>query len=284
LTFTSAKRDRRDYTYPVAIQGTDVSDRQEYATMSLVSELRQSTTNGSATVAVTPKSVLDYILACLLAVLAGPVIVTAMFLVRLTSRGPMIYRQVRLGLNGEQFIIYKIRTMQNNCERLTGPQWSTPGDTRVTRIGRILRATHIDELPQLWNILRGEMSLVGPRPERPEIAVGLEPAILCYRDRLQVRPGVTGLAQVRLSPDTDVESVRRKLAYDLYYLEHQSLWLDLRIIAATALAIAKIPSDWVNKCLRIPDSDVVERAYLDRSGELATIPQGIETLPQINMA
>ena len=109
--------------------------------------------------------------------------------------------------------------MYHDCERLTGARWSTPGDNRVTWIGKILRATHIDELPQLFNILRGEMSLVGPRPERPEIVVGLELAIPCYRDRLQVRPGVTGLAQVQLPPDTDLESVRRKVAYDLYYIE-----------------------------------------------------------------
>ena len=94
-----------------------------------------------------------------------------------------------------------------------------PGDKRVTWIGKILRATHIDEFPQLVNVLRGEMSLVGPRPERPEIVAGLEPAIPCYRERLAVRPGVTGLAQVQLAPDTDFESVRRKLAYDLYYIE-----------------------------------------------------------------
>src|SRR5262249_17904057 len=142
-------------------------------------------------------------------------ILYAMALVRLTSRGSAIYRQTRLGLNGRPFTIYKIRTMYHDSERLTGPQWSRPGDPRVTPIGRILRATHIDELPQLWNVLRGEMSLVGPRPERPELAAGLERELPSYRDRLAVRPGVTGLAQVQLPPDTDVESVRRKLAYDI---------------------------------------------------------------------
>ena len=145
----------------------------------------------------------------------------------------MIYCQIRLGLNGRRFTIYKIRSMYHDCERVTGPRWSMPGDKRVTWIGKLLRATHIDELPQLWNIIRGDMSLVGPRPERPEIVVTLELAIPCYQHRLQVRPGVTGLAQVQLPPDTDLESVRRKVAYDLYYIEHSSLWLDIRLIVAT---------------------------------------------------
>jgi lipopolysaccharide/colanic/teichoic acid biosynthesis glycosyltransferase len=208
----------------------------------------------------------------------------AMLLVRLTSYGPMVYSQTRLGRNGKHFTIYKIRTMFNNCERHSGVQWSKPGDSRVTWIGRILRATHIDELPQLFNILRGDMSLVGPRPERPEIVSALEPAILCYGDRVQIQPGVTGLAQVQLPPDVNLESVRRKLAYDLYYIEHASLWLDIRIIIATALAILKIPASLISVALQIPGSDVVERAYRDRSGEMATIPQRMESLPQANLA
>lgn len=128
------------------------------------------------------------------------------------------------------------------------------------------------------------MSLVGPRPERPEIVSALEPAILCYGDRVQIQPGVTGLAQVQLPPDVNLESVRRKLAYDLYYIEHASLWLDIRIIIATALAIVKIPATLISNTLQIPDSDVVERAYRDRSGEMATIPHGLEPLRQANLA
>src|SRR5207248_4660391 len=141
----------------------------------------------------------------------------AMLLVKLTSPGPMLYTQTRLGRRGRPFTIYKIRTMLHDCESLTGPQWSTPGDTRITRVGRWLRRTHIDELPQLWNVLRGDMSLVGPRPERPEFIPELENAIPFYRDRLLVRPGITGLAQVQLPPDTDMDSVRRQLAHDIYY-------------------------------------------------------------------
>jgi lipopolysaccharide/colanic/teichoic acid biosynthesis glycosyltransferase len=198
------------------------------------------------------KSATDLILASVLLILTAPVIVTAMVLIRLTSRGPSIYSQVRLGRGGRRYTIYKIRTMYHDCERLTGPRWSTPGDPRVTPVGRILRATHIDELPQLWNILRGEMSLVGPRPERPEIVADLETMLPCYRDRLRVRPGVTGLAQVQLAPDTDIESVRRKLACDLYYITRVGPWLDLRLIIGTALGVMGTPPRVTCGLLRIP--------------------------------
>ncbi len=168
--------------------------------MSLVSGISQSTANETATAAATSKRVFDLVLACCLLVPATLVMLAAMLLVRLTSPGPVIYSQTRLGRNGRHFTIYKIRTMFYNCERHSGVQWSKPGDSRVTWIGRILRATHIDELPQLFNILRGEMSLVGPRPERPEIVSALEPAILCYGDRVQVQPGVTGLLRCNFRP------------------------------------------------------------------------------------
>ena len=135
--------------------------------MSSVSELSQRTTARPVIGPLMWKSVSDFILACVLMIVAAPVILFTMVLVRLTSRGWPLYSQERLGMGGKPFTMYKIRTMYCDCERLTGPRWSTRGDTRVTPIGRVLRATHLDELPQLWNILRGEMSLVGPRPERP---------------------------------------------------------------------------------------------------------------------
>ena len=113
-------------------------------------------------------------------------------------RGPVIYSQTRLGQCGRPFTIYKIRTMLPNCEATTGPRWSTADGPRITPVGQFLRRAHLDELPQLWNILRGEMSLVGPRPERPEFVTQLEQAIPCYRERLAVRPGVTGMAQIQL--------------------------------------------------------------------------------------
>jgi lipopolysaccharide/colanic/teichoic acid biosynthesis glycosyltransferase len=131
--------------------------------------------------------------------------------------------------------------MTHNCEARGGARWCLPGDPRVTAVGRLLRATHLDELPQLWNILKGDMSLVGPRPERPEFVVQLEKVLPQYRERLRVRPGVTGLAQVQLPPDIDVESVRRKLACDLAYVRHLGLWLDLCLLALTALHLTGVP-------------------------------------------
>jgi lipopolysaccharide/colanic/teichoic acid biosynthesis glycosyltransferase len=224
---------------------------------------------------------MDLVLASVLLVLTGPVIVTAMLLIRLTSRGPSLYSQTRLGQGGRPFAIYKLRTMYHDCERLTGPRWSLPGDPRVTPVGRILRATHIDELPQLWNILRGEMSLVGPRPERPEIAAGLERALPDYRGRLRARPGVTGLAQVQLPPDIDIESVRRKLAYDLYYIRRASPWLDLRLMAGTALGACGVAPVVTCSLLGIATSEVVETASADQSGEMGIVNHGVEPVPQV---
>jgi lipopolysaccharide/colanic/teichoic acid biosynthesis glycosyltransferase len=209
------------------------------------------------------KSAMDGVLASVLLILTAPLMLAAMALVCLTSRGAVIYRQARLGRNGRPYTIYKIRTMYRDCERETGPRWAIPGEPRVTPVGRILRATHLDELPQLWNVLRGEMSLVGPRPERPEIAPDLEKVLPCYRDRLIVPPGVTGLAQVQLAPDTDIESVRRKLACDLYYIRRIDAWLDLRIIMGTALGILGIPGKLTCWLLRIPRGEVVEATYRD---------------------
>jgi lipopolysaccharide/colanic/teichoic acid biosynthesis glycosyltransferase len=218
-----------------------------------------------------------------LLILVGPIMIGAMFLVRLTSRGPAIYCQTRSGRDGRPFRIYKIRTMYHDCERMTGPQWSRPGDPRVTPVGRILRATHIDELPQLWNILCLEMTLVGPRPERPEIVAKLEPLLPAYRDRLLIRPGVTGLAQVQLPPDADLESVRRKLLFDLYYIRHASPWLDLRLMIGTALGVVGIPARVTRWLLALPGLEAVEAAFHDRpdapdatTDEMDAIPGHVE--------
>ncbi|SIO61522.1 Sugar transferase involved in LPS biosynthesis (colanic, teichoic acid) [Singulisphaera sp. GP187] len=187
------------------------------------------------------KVIVDFLTALLLLIPAAPLILVTMILVRLTSKGPVIYTQIRLGHGGRPFTIYKIRTMCNNCEQLTGACWSVGDDPRITSVGRFLRRTHLDELPQLVNILRGEMSLVGPRPERPEFVGQLEAVLPRYRERLTVRPGVTGLAQIQLPPDTDLSSVRRKLICDLHYIEQMNLWLDLRVTACTALGLVGIP-------------------------------------------
>ena len=258
--------------------------------MSSVSQTSRGATKRSARYLLLWKFRSDLVLAGILLVLTAPVVLLACVLVRLTSRGPGLYSQTRLGLGGRHFRIYKIRSMYHDCERETGPRWLTAGDSRVTPLGRFLRSTHIDELPQIWNILRGDMSLVGPRPERPEIAPQLEHALPCYLERLQVRPGVTGLAQVQLPPDADLESVRRKLGCDLYYIRRVSPWLDLRILVATALNLLGIPFSVTGQVLRIPSGDVVERAYhkcLDDtapSGEMDTLPQVIESLTQATTA
>jgi lipopolysaccharide/colanic/teichoic acid biosynthesis glycosyltransferase len=177
----------------------------------------------------------------------------------LTSSGPAFYSQTRAGRYGQPYLIYKIRTMLHDCERLTGPCWSRPGDPRITRLGRFLRRTHLDELPQLWNVLRGEMSLVGPRPERPEIVHALEHAIPDYRARLRVRPGITGLAQVHLPPDTDVASVQRKLVYDLCYIQRLSLRLDLGIMVRTGLDLMGLPGWMATTLFRVPGPEVVNK-------------------------
>jgi len=204
------------------------------------------------------KVILDYGVASVLLIITTPLLLLLMALVRLTSRGPAIYTQERLGCDGRPFTLYKIRTMVQDSERLTGPVWCVPGDPRVTPIGRVLRATHLDELPQLWNVLRGELSLIGPRPERPTIAAELERAIPDYRERLRVRPGVTGLAQVQQEPDTDLNSVRRKLFFDLHYVQHVNLWLDLRILVSTGFYVAGVPADFVGRVFRFPKPAVVE--------------------------
>jgi lipopolysaccharide/colanic/teichoic acid biosynthesis glycosyltransferase len=193
-------------------------------------------------------------------IFAAPIVMVAALLVKLTSPGPAFYSQTRVGRRGRLFTIYKIRTMMHNCESLTGARWAIPGDPRVTRLGRILRLSHLDELPQLLNVLRGEMSLIGPRPERPELIPELDDAIPGYRERLSIRPGVTGLAQVNLPADTDLTSVRCKLAYDLFYIQRVGPWLDFRILLCTILYTFGVPFRTSRKMLRIPTGDEVERA------------------------
>ena len=199
------------------------------------------------------KPVVDFALAAVISLLSLPVVAIAVLVVRLTSRGPAIYTQERLGRDGKVFTIYKIRTMYLDSERHCGPRWSVPGDPRITPVGRVFRWCHVDELPQLFNILRGEMSLIGPRPERPEFVNQLERALPKYRRRLMVRPGLTGLAQVQQPPDTDLFSVRRKLNYDLYYVESMNLWLDFRLILATLLKCLGVSFEWIGRILQLPD-------------------------------
>jgi lipopolysaccharide/colanic/teichoic acid biosynthesis glycosyltransferase len=207
------------------------------------------------------KTIIETITSVVLLVLTAPVILVAMALVKLTSRGPALYAQRRVGREGRLFTLYKIRSMTHNCEHLTGPCWATARDPRVTPVGRFLRRTHIDELPQLWNVIRGDMSLVGPRPERPEFVTQLERAFPNYQGRHAVLPGITGLAQVQLPPDTDLNGVKRKLACDLYYVERVSLGLDLRILLATATKVVGIPFVTSWNLHRVPNLAAIEDSH-----------------------
>ena len=198
------------------------------------------------------KSAADVIAAVTLLVLTGPIVLLLMAMIRATSKGPAIYRQRRLGRGGRPFEIFKLRTMTHDCERLTGPQWAKAVDPRATPLGRFLRRSHLDELPQLWNVIRGEMSLVGPRPERPEFVAELELAIADYRERLRVRPGITGLSQIQLPADRDLADVRRKVRCDIYYIHQINIFLDIKIMVGTLMKIMNIPAGRTRRWLDLP--------------------------------
>jgi lipopolysaccharide/colanic/teichoic acid biosynthesis glycosyltransferase len=187
------------------------------------------------------KSIVDLSLALLLLLPGLPLMAILFICVRLTSRGPALFRQNRVGRFGKIFRLYKIRSMTLDAEDRTGPAWAQTADPRVTSVGHFLRKFHLDELPQLFNVLKGEMALVGPRPERPEFVEVLQRQIPAYMNRLAVRPGITGLAQLNLPPDSDLDSVRRKVILDIEYIQTASPWLDLRLILSTALRFVKLP-------------------------------------------
>jgi lipopolysaccharide/colanic/teichoic acid biosynthesis glycosyltransferase len=212
------------------------------------------------------KAVFDRTLAALLLAPGLPIIGLLVALVRLTSRGPGIFRQVRVGQHGRKFMMYKIRTMRSNAEAASGPVWTQHHDPRVTLVGRVLRKFHLDELPQLLNVVKGEMSLVGPRPERPEFVHVLSEAIPNYQSRLAVRPGVTGLAQLNLPPDSDLHSVRRKLVLDCEYIRQAGPWLDLRLFACTGLRMLKVPEGWSLRLFGLHRDVTVPMILEDPSG------------------
>jgi sugar transferase (PEP-CTERM system associated) len=166
-------------------------------------------------------------------VVAAPIMLAVAALVRLTSQGPVLFRQVRVGHRGRHFVLYKFRSMRADAEALTGPVWAQPGDTRVTPAGRFLRVSRLDELPQLWNVLIGDMSLVGPRPERPEFVEELSRDIPFYGQRHVVRPGITGWAQVKYRYGASKEDALEKLQYELYYIKNMSIALDLIVMVHT---------------------------------------------------
>ncbi|WP_437185652.1 sugar transferase [Planctomicrobium sp. SH668] len=218
------------------------------------------------------KRLIDIVVSATMLVVLSPLMLLVALLVKITSPGPVIFRQTRVGLNlrtpgpdrrqiqadagpdgidrripnsdrrvefsyGRHFILYKFRTMRTDAEK-NGAQFAVKGDSRITPIGRFLRKTRLDELPQLWNVLKGEMSLVGPRPERPEFIKGLSDEIPSYVDRLGLKPGLTGVAQILNGYDNEIESFRRKVAFDLHYLQNCSPTNDLKILVRTVGVVA----------------------------------------------
>lgn len=187
------------------------------------------------------KRALELLAAIVIGVILSPLEILIALLVKLTSRGPMIYQQARIGKNGRLFTLYKFRSMAalapDGSAETQGVQWTAQNDRRVTPFGRFIRATHLDELPQLWNIIRGDLSFVGPRPERPEFVTKLKAQIPFYDIRLLVTPGVTGWAQINYPADLTLDDVRQKLQYDIYYLKNRSPILDLTVILKTLKSI-----------------------------------------------
>jgi sugar transferase (PEP-CTERM system associated) len=183
------------------------------------------------------KRAFDYLAAAVLLALSLPVMLAAMALIRLESRGSVLFRQERVGLGGRTFNVLKLRSMRVDAEADGQPRWATAEDDRITRVGRVIRMLRIDELPQLFNVLAGHMSLVGPRPERPFFVEQLTAEIPYYAVRHSVKPGVTGWAQVRYHYGSTVRDAQEKLQYDLYYVKNHGLWLDLQILLETVAVV-----------------------------------------------
>jgi len=191
-------------------------------------------TQGRITFAV--KRALDVLISVVLLLLASPVWLLTALAIKLDSPGPIFFGQTRVGKDGRIFTIWKFRSMRTDAEK-GGPQWASKNDARVTRVGRLIRNTRIDELPQLWNVLRNEMSVIGPRPERPFFVDELRKKIPYYMERLLVKPGLTGWAQINYQYGSSVEDAVTKLQFDLYYIKNLSIWLDLLILVRTIKVI-----------------------------------------------
>jgi exopolysaccharide biosynthesis polyprenyl glycosylphosphotransferase len=182
------------------------------------------------------KRVFDLVLGTVIAFLFLPVLVLAAIAIKVSDRGPIFYRQRRLGELGEEFDILKLRTMRTDAEA-NGPQWAAVADDRVTRVGRILRRSHVDEIPQLWNVLRGDMTLVGPRPERPEMVAALERRFPHYTRRHLVKPGIAGWAALRCGYAGSDIGTAWKLCHDLFYIKRRSMLADALILAETGVEV-----------------------------------------------
>lgn len=179
------------------------------------------------------KRLFDFVASLIGFIILLPLFAAVTLLVKLTSKGPILYSQIRVGKDGSLFRIFKFRTMKVDAEKETGPVWAAENDNRLTSIGKFLRKTHLDEIPQLFNVLKGEMSIVGPRPERPVFVDKFKATIPSYEKRLMVKPGITGLAQVWHSYDETIEDVKKKLKYDLLYIKKFGIWADLGIFLRT---------------------------------------------------
>jgi sugar transferase (PEP-CTERM system associated) len=185
----------------------------------------------------TVKRLSDVLFSLVGLLLAVPLMALAAIAIRLSSSGPVLYSQTRVGRNGVPFVIYKFRSMRVDAEATSGAVWSVENDPRVTRVGRLLRRTRVDELPQLWNVLNGDMSFIGPRPERPEFVANLERAIPYYGQRHVVRPGLSGWAQVRHGYGGSTEDSQEKLQFDLFYIKHMSFAFDVYIVLETVKTV-----------------------------------------------
>jgi exopolysaccharide biosynthesis polyprenyl glycosylphosphotransferase len=186
------------------------------------------------------KRVLDIICGLIIAAIFVVVFPFVAIAIKLDSPGAIFYKQERVGLNGAKFTIYKLRSMVQNAERNGQAQWAVKGDSRITSVGKFIRKTRLDELPQVINVLKGEMSMVGPRPERQQFIDKLEHQIPNFNKRLAVKPGLTGWAQVNYGYGSTIEDARIKLNYDLYYCKHQSLVLDFQILLRTFAVVFKM--------------------------------------------
>jgi exopolysaccharide biosynthesis polyprenyl glycosylphosphotransferase len=179
----------------------------------------------------------DIVLSMIMLLILLPLLILVAIAIKIDSPGPVLYSQKRVGLNGAIFTLFKFRSMTVDAEAESGARWAQVGDPRITRVGSVIRRTRIDELPQLFNVLRNDMSLVGPRPERPEFVEQLNAVIPHYSERLKVKPGITGWAQTNFPYGASVEDARQKLTFDLYYVRHRSSWLDLIILAMTVQVV-----------------------------------------------
>lgn len=183
------------------------------------------------------KRILDIFVSLVILIITSPVLVLTSIAIKLDSKGTVFFRQERCGIDGSLFKMIKFRSMRHDAEKLSGPVWSVKNDPRITNIGKFIRKVRIDEIPQMINVLKGEMSLVGPRPERPYFVEKLSKEIPYYKRRLRVRPGITGWAQVKHKYDETVEDVKIKLRYDLFYIENMSLRMDFKILFRTIFVV-----------------------------------------------